>query len=639
MAPASDDWLSTALGNARAQGVASDLPAGTTIAPAPFHPDATLDPEAGIDQPLPVVRLHSGLSEAPGGADLHLRHLIGKGGIAEVWSARQIAMQRDVAVKQLQAATAKPETVAGLIREARLAGRLEHPNILPIHALAVREDGDPLIVMKRVDGVDWFTLIAQTEHPEWAARPGDRLLRHLEIFVAVCRAVELAHSRGILHLDIKPGNVMVGAYGETYLMDWGLAVDLEKRDELPDSELVGTPAYLPPEMLLGRRHALGASDVYLLGATLHHALVGRGRHDAPDLKRRLHQAMLSEPATYDERVPDELAAICNRACAGAVDDRFDSVRQLREAVERFVRHRGSSRLSDAASAQLDELRQLSERTYRNRWDGADRRTRRQQLATSARFGFEAALEDWPDNPAARTGRERALEELIELELEREHPEGAAALMEQLEAPRPDLERRHDALLARLDQAGDAARRLRALERDISFAGTDARHSLTIAFNGTAWSIVALIWGEATRRGWMTNTPEQLLTVAAAGTAVLALWLAAIWKHVVDNAVRRRFVVAFMVFIAAFDMNKVVALLADLPLETIILADHAALRCFVGFGAAVISPICFTAVVVAAGGFVATVLFPQHLCEIAAADLFLINGIFAWAVRPQASGNS
>lgn len=638
MADAPRDPLDTAMQSARRQGIDTNPPVGTTIGPRIVLDDATRPFRLG-EPPLPRVGVHEGDGPAPTGTSFVIKHLIGRGGVANVYSADHVAMQRTVAVKQLQPSMSKPETTAGLVGEARLAGRLEHPNILPIHAVLSRDDGNPIIVMKRVEGVDWHTLLAQPEHPEWSHRPGDRLEENLAIFVQVCRALEYAHSRGILHLDIKPGNVMVGGFGEVYLMDWGLAIDLDRRDELPSEELVGTPSYLAPELLMGRRDAVPATDIYLLGATLHSALTGEGRHNARDLRSRLHQAMVSEPHDYDASVPAELGALCNRACAARIGDRFASVRHVREAVEEFLRHRTSNRLAAAAQAQLDELRDLSERTYRNRWDGVGRRERRQALATSSRFGFEQALADWPRNERARAGRERALEELIELELEREHPEGAAALMEQLASPRPDLERRHEQLLDRLDSAGDAARRLRALERDISFAGDDARHSLTIAFNGTVWSIVALLWGEATRRGITDNSPSELLTLAIGGTAVLALFLAVIWKHVVDNQIRRRFVIAFIVYIATFDVTKLAALLADLPLETVILTDHAVLISFTGFAAALISPVCFVAVGVAVAACLATAVRPDLLFEIAAVDLFVINAIFAWAVRPRTQSSS
>src|SRR6185503_17346084 len=135
------------------------------------------------------------------------------------------------------------------------------------------------------------------------------------ILLQVLNAVRFAHSRGIIHRDVKPDNVMIGAFGEVYLLDWGIAV---RPAETPGvvGPMVGTPRYLAPEMLDGALDDVGPhTDVYLLGATLHHILTGQPRHAGETLETVLAAAKESRPVHYAATVPAELAALCNAATA------------------------------------------------------------------------------------------------------------------------------------------------------------------------------------------------------------------------------------------------------------------------------------------------------------------------------------
>ena len=158
---------------------------------------------------------------------------------------------REVAVKRLRPEVISPETESALLHEARSTGRLEHPNIVPVHLLDFGDEGRPRLVMKRLEGVAWRELIRQPGHPAWAHLRGDPLTRHIQILMQVCNAVEYAHSRRVIHRDIKPANVMVGSFGEVYLVDWGIALDLSSHQRGTTPEVAGTPSYMAPEMLEG----------------------------------------------------------------------------------------------------------------------------------------------------------------------------------------------------------------------------------------------------------------------------------------------------------------------------------------------------------------------------------------------------
>src|SRR5262249_17151056 len=153
-------------------------------------------------------------------------------------------------VKTLKEEESTRSAAESLLAEARLLGSLEHPNIVPMHCLAYDEKGLPLLVMKRVEGVSLAALLKDAAHPAWSrimSAGGDRLATLLSILGNVCAALHFAHSRGIIHRDVKPDNIMVGAYGEVYLMDWGIATRLAV-DASPERQrgVVGTPGFMAP---------------------------------------------------------------------------------------------------------------------------------------------------------------------------------------------------------------------------------------------------------------------------------------------------------------------------------------------------------------------------------------------------------
>ena len=286
---------------------------------------------------LHVAGARASTATPNGEADLKMIGLLGQGGMGRVDLAIQRVFDRTVAVKRVRPDQLGTGESAALIREARITGSLEHPNIVPAYALGRSDDG-PMLVMKRVQGVPWSTLIYHDDHTAWRDHHGDRLGRHLEILMQVCNGIELAHRRGVVHRDLKPDNIMVGDLGEVYVLDWGVAAHLE---DPPNYNIAGTPSYMAHEMLNGSFNLSARTDVYLLGGLLHEVLVHAPRHPGTALLDVLVLVFESAPFAYDGTVPRELAEICNRATAHNAADRFESALAFRAALAQFLEHRGS----------------------------------------------------------------------------------------------------------------------------------------------------------------------------------------------------------------------------------------------------------------------------------------------------------
>ncbi len=270
------------------------------------------------------------------------------GGMGRIFRARDRRLGRHVAIKQLAARFGEPGLRAALARrfeaEARLTARLQHPAIVGVHEAGVFGDGELFYAMPLVDGTPLGEAIAQ--RPTLAGRLG--LLPHLTI---VADAVAYAHEQGVLHRDLKPDNIMVGAHGETVLVDWGLAKALAStiaepaptgmyRDAAGDGMTqlgVGTPQYMPPEQARGEPPD-ARFDVYALGATMYHALAGvppYGAGDPADVRRALLAGPPRPLIELARDAPVELLDIVSRAMARDPATRFASARELAEELRRF----------------------------------------------------------------------------------------------------------------------------------------------------------------------------------------------------------------------------------------------------------------------------------------------------------------
>jgi serine/threonine-protein kinase len=464
---------------------------------------------------LPRVSLAPVEATELSAADFVTGRVLGEGGMGVVRLCHQRSLGRDVAVKTVRAGESDDAAALALVAEARVTGSLEHPGIVPVHTLGVDDQGKPVLVMKRVAGVVWRELLRDPGHPVWEKVRGDRLSFHLDVLRKVCDTVHFAHSQGVVHRDLKTGNVMVGDFGEVYVLDWGLACQVGTR-EAEARHVLGTPGFMAPEMLpTDDRPVTTRTDVYLLGAILHEMLTGRTRHEGDTLLQVLYSVWCSEPVDYPEWVPSELAALCNRAMQRDPDARVPDARAFADALVTFQEHRASERLTDAARARFSALRAVA--------PDAPRSTV-QQLWTETRFGFRQAIEAWPENPRALAGQRDATAWMVRRELTSRDPDAAAALLATLDPPPPALVAEVAALRERIATEAREVERLRKLarERDTGVAAWERAHAASAAVGVSAGVPLALM----ALRGYGVAATHATLGLALG--VVLALSAAFVW---------------------------------------------------------------------------------------------------------------
>ena len=277
----------------------------------------------------------------PSRAPLHERYRVletlGRGGMGEVIAAHDDVLGRDVAIKRMLEAD-QPGATTRFLREAKIQGTLNHPAIPPVHELAHDADGRPFFVMKRLTGITLSKILS-----DQAAGLGLRypLQRLLNAFADVCLAVELAHTRGIVHRDLKPANIMLGEFGEVYVLDWGVAkiighsdpAIVPLRDSSPGMQqatqagtVVGTEGYMSPEQQKGDVELDGRADVYALGAVLYEILTGK----------RFDPKVPATQKAPDKDIPPELEEACLEATVLDRDKRLGSARELGARVQRYL---------------------------------------------------------------------------------------------------------------------------------------------------------------------------------------------------------------------------------------------------------------------------------------------------------------
>jgi serine/threonine-protein kinase len=250
---------------------------------------------------------------------------IGRGGMGEIVAAHDTRIGRDVAIKRLHAENPSDAAMARFLREARIQGRLEHPAIPPVHDLAHDEDGRPYFAMRKLEGVT----LAETLRDPKSPFTTQRLLR---AFVEICNAIDLAHSQRIVHRDLKPSNILLGERGEVYVLDWGIARELDAPDAFAGG-VSGTPGYMAPEQLRGERDLDERVDIYALGCILFEIAARRPLHAKGDAG--IEQTLRGE-FPYDVELPLELSNACRWATCVHRSQRFKSARDLGDVVQRYL---------------------------------------------------------------------------------------------------------------------------------------------------------------------------------------------------------------------------------------------------------------------------------------------------------------
>ncbi|BBM88114.1 serine/threonine protein kinase [Candidatus Uabimicrobium amorphum] len=279
---------------------------------------------------------------------------IAQGGMGIVFRGRQTNLQRDIAIKQSISTDKNRE--GKFIAESVMTAYLNHPNIVPVHDLGRNEDGHVFLAMKLVGGVEWKEIIYTQDTDKKYS-----LEKHLKILLNVCNAVAFAHSKNIVHNDLKPSNVMIGEFGEVLVMDWGIAVDIAAKPRtnmLHKSHVespMGTPAYIPYELANGQGEDIGPwTDTYLLGGILYEILMKQPPHRGNPLEA-IMSCSLGKAPSYDESIPLELRNICNKALSRDIKERYPNVAEFKHAIENFLQHRESLILTEKADHILDEI--------------------------------------------------------------------------------------------------------------------------------------------------------------------------------------------------------------------------------------------------------------------------------------------
>lgn len=398
--------------------------------PNPISPPAPLVDVDGSDLQLPSTILSEGeplgarapapsTEETSGFACRYeIHNLIGKGGMGEVRACRDRVIGRDVAIKRIRADRVA-QGAGRFLREARIQGQLEHPAVLPVYDLGAASDGDPYFTMKRVRGQSLAEVLCAKREGAPDTMSERRLLT---LFSQVCLAADFIHARGVVHRDLKPANIMLGRYGEVYLLDWGLAKIVHREDADPEGTLsaglaggtldgvvLGTPGYMAPEQLRGESASVDhRADVYSLGAILFELLSGEPLHAGGNMEERVLSTLRSDgarPSGRGAEIASELDELTARATRLDPEQRLPSAKAMSDAIEAFL-------------------------------DGARDAQRRRELAHEhverARAALAASFDEGADEPAERALAMRAVTRA--LGLDPENPDAIRTLMQLLTQP-------------------------------------------------------------------------------------------------------------------------------------------------------------------------------------------------------------
>ena len=397
---------------------------------------------------LPTVTLKDRERIGSEPVELMVDELIGTGGMGMVHAAQQVSLKREVAVKRVRPDRRNDGSEAQLRREAYLMGQLEHPAIPPLHMVA-NADGQCVLVMRRVRGTPWDEKLEDYGLQDSShILQGAALRTELGTLLRIGEAIAYGHERSILHRDIKPGNVVIGEFGEVYLLDWGISVQLDEHGVYQAGAFAGTPAFAAPEML-GRKPVLDErTDVYQLGATLYCVVTGNPPHEGTTAEDVFSQILISPVPELTDEWPASLAMVCRRAMSSDPADRYFSVRAMLEDL-RYVIEYGE--LTDLEADCDRDLATLEAMSQQRDVDSAEF----DEVAVRCRYGLERILDNWPGNIGVSQKLTRCLFLLCEAAIGRQNLAAARANLAEYERlGGAAVETRAAAMCRRIDALAD-----------------------------------------------------------------------------------------------------------------------------------------------------------------------------------------
>ena len=372
---------------ARPGGRALSFDPRATMVTIPGADDRNRSDGGATPAPLPSEK-RTGTGALRGGKRLTRRFddigMLGSGGMGEVFRVVDRDLNRILALKVIREdLVSNPRALSRFVAEAQVTGQLQHPGIVPVHEMGRLPDGRLYFAMREVRGRDFGSVIADLHDYRtasgWQQTPtGMTFRRLLDAFLKVCEAMAYAHSRNVIHRDLKPDNIIVGEFGEVLVLDWGLARVIGQDDILDDDigefivtdrtnddinatvvgAVAGTPSYMPPEQATGERHKQGTwSDVWSLGALLYEILTGRAPYIGRDADHILAQvvARAPEPVPSAPDIPEPLRQITHKALSRDPAGRYPSAAELLADVSQWLE--GAKR----REAALQQLRQAEDR--------------------------------------------------------------------------------------------------------------------------------------------------------------------------------------------------------------------------------------------------------------------------------------
>ncbi|MCH2136414.1 MAG: serine/threonine protein kinase [Phycisphaerales bacterium] len=380
--------------------------------------------------------------------ELLVGELIGTGGMGMVHAAEQMSLNREVAIKRVRPDRLHDGSDAQLQREACLMGQLEHPAIPPLHMVATA-DNQCVLVMRRVRGIPWDQKLEDYDLESTGnILQGAPLRTELGILIRIGEAIAFGHGHRILHRDIKPSNVVIGDFGEVYVLDWGISVELDENGVYESPAFSGTPSFAAPEMI-GRKPILDErTDVYQLGATLYHIVTGGPPHQGTTAEEVFNKILISPGPEISDAWPSSLAEVCRKALAPDPSDRYFSVRAMLEDLRYVIEYGELTDLEVECDQNLTKLEEMAQHRH------VDTATF-DEVAAHCRYGLERILESWPGNIGVSQKLARCLFLLCETTIGRQNLTAARAnLAEYRRVGGEDVQRRADTMAKRIDALAD-----------------------------------------------------------------------------------------------------------------------------------------------------------------------------------------